>query len=88
MSLTDYSPDKGKQQRKHDVGPVPLVVTCYGDDSQEEEDESFRDGGQHLDNVANGGAGSLRYILLHVELHGYGTCYNAAGREKIKAFCD
>lgn len=50
----------------------------YGDDAQEEEDESFRDGRQHLDNVTNGGAGSLRHVLLHVEFHGDGTCYNAA----------
>lgn len=79
-ALTDYSPDEGKQQRKQGVGPVPLVLTRYGDDTQEEEDERFGDGGQHLDNVANGCAGSLGYILLHVELHGYGTCYNAGGR--------
>ena len=62
------------------------MITRYGDDAQEEEDESFGDGGQHLDDMANGGAGSLRYILLHVELHGDGTCDNAGGRGEIKPF--
>lgn len=58
------------------------MLGCYGNNTQEEEDEGFGDGGQHLDNVADGGAGSLGYILLHVVLHGYGACYNAAGRNK------
>lgn len=79
--LTYSSPDEGKQERKQDVGPVPLMLSCYRHHTQEEEDEGLGDGGQHLDNMADGGAGSLGYVLLHVVLHGYGTGYNAAGRE-------
>lgn len=79
--LTDSSPDEGEEEREQDVGPVPLVLRCYCHDTQEEEDEGLGDGAQHLDNVADGGAGSLGYVLLHVVLHGDGTGYDAAGRE-------
>lgn len=40
----------------------------------------FGDSGQHLDNVVNGGAEPLGYILLHLVLRGYSTYNNAAGR--------
>lgn len=81
-ALTESSPDEGEHQREQDVGPVPLVLGRYGDDTQEEEDEGFGDGAQHLDNMADGGAGSLGDVLLHVVLHGDGACYKPAGREK------
>lgn len=79
--LTKSSPDEGKQEREQDVGPVPLVLRRYGDHTQEEEDEGLRDSGQHFDNMADGCAGPLGDVLLHVVLHGYGTGYNAAGSE-------
>ena len=44
VSLTQPSPQKGEQQREHDVAPVPLVLRRYGDHPQEKEDERFRDG--------------------------------------------
>lgn len=77
--LTQPSPDEGEQQCKQDVGPVCLMVTCYGDDAQEEEDEGFGDGGQHLYDVTNGGAGSLGHVLLHIVLHGDGAHNDAVG---------
>lgn len=40
-ALTESSPDEGEHQREQDVGPVPLVLGRYGDDTQEEEDEGF-----------------------------------------------
>lgn len=40
----------------------------------------FGDSGPHLDNVVNGGAQPLGYILLHLVLRGYSTYNNAAGR--------
>lgn len=81
-ALTESSPDEGEHQREQDVGPVPLVLGRYGDDTQEEEDEGFWDGAQHLDNMADGGAGSLGDVLLHVVLHGDGTRNKSAGRGK------
>lgn len=56
------------------------MVSGNGHHTQEEEDEGLSDGGQHLHNMPDGGAGSLRHVLLHVVLHGDGTCYDAAGR--------
>lgn len=78
--LTDSPPHEGEQQREHDVAPVPLVLGRYGNDTQEEEDDGLGDGAQHLDHVADGGAGSLRHVLLHVVLHGDGAGDDAAGR--------
>lgn len=40
----------------------------------------FGDSGPHLDNVVNGGAQPLGYILLHLVLRGYSTYNDAAGR--------
>lgn len=76
--LTQASPYEGKQQREQDVTPVPFVFCCYGDDPQEEEDEGLRDGAKHLDHVADGGAGTLGNVFLHIVLHGEGTSHNAA----------
>lgn len=81
-ALTESSPDEGEHQREQDVGPVPLVLGRYGDNTQEEEDEGFGDGTQHLDNMADGGAGSLGDVLLHVVLHGDGARNKSAGRGK------
>lgn len=75
--LTETSPQEGEEQREQDEGPVPLMDSCYGNHTQKEEDECLGDGCHHLDNVANGGAGSLRNILLHVVLHRYGACDDA-----------
>lgn len=55
-ALTNSSPDEGKQQCKQDESPVPLMLSCYGNNPQEEKDEGFRDGGQHLDDMTDGGA--------------------------------
>lgn len=73
---TQASPDEGEEQRSQDVAPVPLVLCGDGHHSQEEEDEGLRDGRQHLDDVAYGGAGALGHILLHVVMHGQGTHHN------------
>lgn len=77
--LTDSSPHEGEQQREHDVAPVPLVLRRYGNDTQEEEDDGLGDGAQHLDHMADGGAGPLGHVLLHIVLHGDGAGDDAAG---------
>lgn len=77
-TLTQASPDKGKEQCEEDVGPVPLMLGGHGDYAQEEEDEGLRDGGQHLNHVADGGARALGHVLLHVVLHGDGAGDDAA----------
>lgn len=80
--LTQTSPYKSKQQCEQDVAPVPLVLCCYGDHPQEEEDEGLGDGAEHLDHVADGCAGTLGNIFLHVVLHGEGAGHDAAERHK------
>lgn len=86
--LTQTSPDKSKKQREQDVAPVPLMLRCYGDNAQEEEDEGLGDGAKHLDHMADGCAGSLGNIFLHVVLHGQGTGHDAAEKHKAQlCFC-
>lgn len=74
--LTQASPYKGKKQREQDVGPVPLMLSRHGNHPQEEEDECLGDGAEHLDHVADGRAGSLGNVLLHVVLHGQSAAHN------------
>lgn len=76
FSHTQASPKKSKQQSKEDVAPVPLVLCCYGNNTQKEEDQSFRHTSKHLDDMPDGGAGALGYILLNVILHSQGADYN------------
>ena len=84
--LTQTSPHEGKQQREHDVAPVPLVFCCYRDNPEKEEDEGLGDGAKHLDHVANGCAGTLGNIFLHVVFHGEGTGNNAAGKHTFGCY--
>lgn len=77
--LTQTSPQKSKQQSEENIGPVPLMFCCYGNNTQEEEDEGLRDGAQHLDHVSDGCAGTLGNILLNIVLHGESTANDAAG---------
>lgn len=74
--LTQASPYKSKKQREQDVGPVPLMLSRHGNHPQEEEDECLGDGAEHLDHVADGRAGSLGNVLLHVVLHGQSAAHN------------
>lgn len=83
--LTETSPHEGKNQREQDVAPVPLMLRRYGDHPQEEEDEGLRDGAEHLDHVADGRAGTLGNIFLHVVLHGQGAGHDAAGGDTTKS---
>lgn len=48
----------------------------HGDNPQEEEDKRLGDGAEHLDHVADGGAGTLGNILLYVVLHGQSAAHN------------
>lgn len=84
--LTQASPHKSKQQCEENVSPVPLVLCCYGNNTQEEEDEGLWDGAEHLDHVSDGCAGTLRNVLLNIVLHGEGTANNAAGTHRPKQF--
>lgn len=68
--LTETPPHKSKKQSEQDVGPVPLMLGCHGDNTQEEEDERLGDGAEHLDHMADGCAGTLGNVLLYVVLHG------------------
>lgn len=76
---TEAPPHEGEEQREQDVAPVPLVLCGNGDHAQEEEDEGLGDGAQHLDHVADGRAGTLGDVFLHVVLHGEGAGHDAAG---------
>ncbi len=76
ISHTQASPKQSKQQSKEDVAPVPLVLCCYGNNTQKEEDQSFRHTSNHLNDMPNSGAGALGYVLLNVILHSQGTDYN------------
>jgi len=60
---------------------------CYGDDTQEEEDEGFRDGAEHLDHMSDGCTGTLGNVLLHIVLHGESTGYDAAGAHRHRGHC-
>lgn len=55
------------------------MLRGYGDHAQEEEDEGLGDGAQHLDHVADGRAGTLGDVFLHVVLHSEGAGHDAAG---------
>lgn len=54
------------------------MFRCYRDDPEEEEDEGLGDAAQHLDHVADGRAGTLGNIFLHIVFHGEGTGDDAA----------
>lgn len=81
--LTEAPPQKGEEQREEDVAPVQLVLRRDGDHAQEEENQRFRNGAQHLDHVADGGARALRDVFLHIVLHGEGARHDAADEAKM-----
>lgn len=58
------------------------MLRRHSNHPQEKEDEGLGDGGQHLDHVADGGAGPLGHVLLHIVLHGYGAGDDAAQRRR------
>lgn len=58
------------------------MLRRHSNHAQEEEDEGLGNGGQHLDHVADGGAGPLGHVLLHVVLHGDGAGDDAAQRRR------
>lgn len=76
--LTQTSPYEGKQQCEQDVTPVPLVFCCYSDNAEKKEDEGLWDGAKHFDRVADGCAGTLGNIFLHIVFHSDGADHNAA----------
>ena len=70
---TDDPEEEAAADGADDEPPVPLVVCVEGVDSEEEEDHHLCTVGQHVGGAADGGAGAVRDVLLHVVLHGDAT---------------
>lgn len=77
LNLTQAPPNLDEEQSEEDVTPVPLMFSCYGNDTQEEENECFWHSAKHFDNMTNSCAWALGHVFLHVVLHGQGTGHNA-----------
>lgn len=78
--FTSGPPGEAEQQCGANKRPAPHVNILYGGDTQEDEDEGFAHAAPHLQEVLDAGVAALRYVGLHVLLHGHGTGHNAANK--------
>lgn len=79
--FTSGPPDEAEQQCGTNKRPAPHVNVLYGGDTQEDEDEGFAHAAPHLQEVLDAGVAALRYVGLHVLLHGHSAGHNAEQKQ-------
>lgn len=72
-SLTDDAIDRAEDDGHDDEPRVPIVVVVHGRHPEEHKYDGFRAAWQHFHRVFDRGVRLVRYIRLHVILHGDAT---------------
>lgn len=68
--LTDDAIDRAEDDGHDDEPRVPIVMVVHGRHPEEHKYDSFRAAWQHFHRVFDRGVRLVRYIRLHVILHG------------------